>query len=159
MTILKFQYNVVNLANDGGVAVTISGLSSVASAAWSAPSSLIDNTPTDSAGLSYTQGLLRLSFSAALTAGSGAPYVTAAFLKAADGTNLPNPPGTGAVSPSPNAYQVVRQLVPSVAFSVLDFPEVDLDPFKYGVQLYNGSGVAFSGTATLTLYRWALQQA
>lgn len=158
MSVLKFQYNVVNLPKVSDT-VTISGLSSVASAAWSAPSSLIDNTPSNGYGLSHTRGLLRLSFSSALTAGSGAPYVTAALIKAADGTNLASPPGPTASAPSPNAYQVVRQLVASTAFQVLDFPEVELDPDHYGVQVYNGAGVAFSGTATLTLYRWALQQA
>lgn len=158
MTVLKFQYNVVNLAKVSDT-VTISALSTTASGGWTVASSLIDNTPGNSYGLSYTRGMLRLSFSAALTAGTGAPYLGVALIKAADGSTLANPPGTSAVAPSPNAYQVIRQLVASATFDVLDFPEVDLDPDHYGVQVYNGSGVAFSGTATLTLYRWALQQA
>lgn len=158
MSVLKFQYNVVNLAKVSD-AVTVAGLSTVASGAWSAPSSLIDNTPGNGYGLSYTRGLLRLSFSGPLTAGSGAPYVTAVMIKAADGSTLANPPGTSAAPPSPNAYQVVRQLVAGAAFQVVDFPEIDLDPDHYAVQLCNGSGVAFSGSATLVLYRWALQQA
>ncbi len=158
MTVLKFQYNVVNLAKVSD-SITIGGLSTLASAGYSAPSSLIDNTPGNSHGLSYTRGLLRLSFPAALTAGSGSPYLAACMLKAADGSTLPTPPGSGAAAPAPNAYQVIRQLVANAAFQVVDFPEIDLDPDHYAVQIYNGAGAAFSGTATLTLYRWALQQA
>ena len=158
MTILQLKRTISN-ATKVSDAVTIASLSSLASAAYSAPSTLIDNTPANGYGLSFTSGLLRLSLSAALTAGSGAPYVTAFLIKAADGTNLANPPGTSATAPAPNAYQVVRQVVAGAAFSVLDFPELALDPELYGIQLYNGSGVAFSGTATLTLYRWNLQEA
>lgn len=133
--------------------VTISGLSTTASGAWSAPSTLIDNTPSGPHGKSYLRGTVRLAFSAALTAGSGAPYVTLVLLEARDGTNLANPPGTSATAPSPNARQVIVQLVPSAAFQVLDFPWFDTDAVLYGFQIYNGSGVAFSGTATMTLYR------
>ena len=158
MTVLLLKRTISNAAkvSDG---VTIASLGTLASAAYSAPSSLIDNTPANGYGLSFTRGMLRLSFSAALTAGSGAPYVTAFLLKAADGTNLPNPPGASASAPAPNAYQVVRQVVASAAFSVLDFPEFELDPEQYAVQLFNGAGVAFSGTTTLTLYRWNAQEA
>ena len=134
--------------------LTISGLSSVASAAYSAPSSLVDNT---AATKSYLSGWVRLSFSAAQTAGSGAPYVTLFALEARDGANLPNPPGGSAAAPSPNARQVTAQLVPSGGFQVVDFPMLDLYPFQYGFQFYNGSGVAFSGTATATLYRGDVQ--
>ena len=140
-------------------AVSIAGLSTLASGAYSAPSVLIDNTPTGPHGVSYLSGMLRLSFSAALTAGTGAPYITAYLLTAADGANLPNPPGSAASAPMPNARQVIGQLIASAAFSIVDFSAVDLDPFLYGVQLYNASGVAFSGTATLTLYRWTPQGA
>ena len=153
MSLLQFSYKE---QNDTKVAdtMTIASLASLPSAAYSAPSSLIDNTPANSYGISFTRGMLRLTFSAALTAGAGAPAVTAFLLKAADGANLPNPPGTAAAAPSPNAYQVIRQVVASAAFSVLDFPEFELDPEQYAVQLYNGAGVAFSGTVGLTLYRW-----
>ena len=134
--------------------LTISGLSSVANAAYSAPSSLVDNT---AATKSYLSGWVRLSFSAALTAGSGSPYVTLYALEARDGTNLPNPPGASAAAPSTNARQVMAQLVASASFQIIDFPLLDLYPFQYGFQFYNGSGVAFSGTATATLYRGDLQ--
>lgn len=133
--------------------VTISGLSTTASGAWSAPSTLIDNTPSGPHGKSYLRGTVRLAFSAALTAGSGAPYVTLVLNEARDGTNLANPPGTSATAPSPNARQVIVQLVASAAFQIVDFPWFDTDAVLYGFQVYNGSGVAFSGTATMTLYR------
>ncbi len=140
-------------------AVTITGLSTLASGAYSAPSSLIDNTPSGPRGVSYVSGMLRLSFSAALTAGSGAPYITAYLLTAADGTNLPNPPGAAATAPMPNARQVIGQLIANAAFSIVDFSVVDLDPLLYAVQIFNNSGVAFSGAGTLTLYRWTPQGA
>ena len=138
-------------------AITIASLSTLGSGAYSAPSSLIDNTPSDPAGVSYLRGQVRLSFSAALTAGAGLPYITLFILKAADGTNLPKPPGTSAASPALNQHQLIRQLVASTAFQIVDFPALDLDPFQYAFQINNNSGVAFSGTATLTLYRWNLQ--
>ncbi len=153
MSVLAFTYREQNDTQVSDT-VTIASLSTLASAAYSAPSTLVDNTPTNARGLSYTKGLLRLSFSAALTAGTGAPYIAAYALKAMDGSTLPNPPGATAAAPSPNAYQVIWQAVASGAFSVVDFPPFDLDPQQYGFQIYNNSGVAFSGTATLTLYRW-----
>jgi hypothetical protein len=134
--------------------VTISGLSSVASGAYSAPSTLIDNTPSNSHGVAYINGLVRVSFSGALTAGSGSPYVTLFRLVAADGSTLPSPPGSSAAAPSPNALQSIRQLVASGSFQVLDFGEFELPPMKFALQVFNNAGASFSGTATMTLYRW-----
>lgn len=141
------------------VAVTIGSISSLASAAYSAPSTLVDNTVGGVNTISYTRGVLRLAFGTALTAGSGAPSLTLFAIPALDGTNLSNPPGASATAPSPNAAQVIAQLVPSASFSVVDFPPLDLDPFKFGLQIYNGSGVAFSGTVTPTLYLFGQQLA
>lgn len=153
MSVLAFTYREQNDTQVSD-AVTIASLSTLASAAYSAPSTLVDNTPAGPHGISYTAGILRLSFSAALTAGAGSPYLAVYAHKAMDGTNLPSPPGTAAAAPSPNAEQVLWQAVASGAFSVIDFPLFSLDPELYGFQIYNGAGVAFSGTATLTLYRW-----
>jgi hypothetical protein len=139
--------------------VTISSLSSLGSGSYSAPSTLIDNTPTNSHGFSYLRGSLRLAFSAALTAGSTSPYITLIVMKAADGTNLPNPPASSATAPSPNQKQYIVQLVPSASFQIVDFDGFDLDPFLYGFQIFNNSGVSFSGTVTATLYRWNVQGA
>lgn len=134
--------------------VTISGLGSIASGAYSAPSSLIDNTPAGPHGIAYLNGLLRLTFSSPLTAGSGSPAIYAYRLVAADGTNLPNPPGASAAAPSPNALTSIAQQVASAAFSILDFGPFDMAPMQYAFQIYNNAGVTFSGTVALTLYRW-----
>jgi len=134
--------------------LTIASLSSIASGAYSAPSSLVDNTATTK---SYLSGWVRLSFSAALTAGSSSPYITLYIHEARDGTNLPSPPGASAAAPSPNARQVIVQLVASGSFQIVDFPMVDLGPFQYAFQIANNSGVTFSGTATATLYRGDVQ--
>lgn len=134
--------------------VTISGLSSLAAGGWSYASTQIDNTPSGPRGKSYLRGTVRLAFSAALTAGSGAPYIVLVALEARDGTNLPNPPGTAAVAPRPNEpKQFTAQLTASASFTSVDFPWFDLDSMPYGFQIQNNSGVAFSGTATMTLYR------
>ncbi len=133
------------------VALTISGISTLAAASWSAPSSLVNNTGTTSAP-SPMIGKVRLSFSAALTAGAGSPYIGFVLLYALDGTNLPNPPGTAAAAPSPNAYQLSTQVTPSGAFSIVDSPEFTLLGSELAIQIYNGTGVAFSGTVTPTLY-------
>jgi hypothetical protein len=137
-------------------ALTIGSLSTLGAVSYSAPSSLVDNT---AGTMSYLRGMVRLSFSAALTAGASAPFITLYRLKAADGSNLPNPPGASAATPSPNALQSIRQLVASGLFQIIDFEPFDLDPFYYGFQIYNNSGVAFSGTVTATLYRWNVQGA
>lgn len=136
--------------------ITIASLSSLGSASYSAPSTLVDNTVAGNAK-SYLRGWVRLSFSAALTAGTGSPYIVLYAHQARDGSTNPTPPGTGATAPSPNALQVIVQLNASATFQVIDFPPIDLDPFKYAFQIQNVSGVAFSGTATLTLYRGDVQ--
>jgi hypothetical protein len=136
--------------------LTIASLSSITAGSYSATSSLVDNTATT---MSYLRGLVRLSFSAALTAGSGAPYITVYRHVAANGTQLPNPPGSSAAAPSANALQSIRILVASGSYQYLDFGPFDMDPFQYGFQVYNNSGVAFSGTVTATLYRWNVQGA
>jgi hypothetical protein len=134
--------------------LTIASLNSISSGAYSAPSSLVDNTATTK---SYLSGWVRLAFGGALTAGSGAPFITLFVHEARDGTNVPSPPGASAAAPSPNARQATVQLVPSGSFQVIDFPMFDLGPFQYAFQVYNNAGVAFSGTATATLYRANVQ--
>lgn len=135
--------------------VTIASLSSLGSAAYSQASSLIDNTPSNAHGFAYINGLLRLSFSGALTAGAGSPYIQAFLLTAADGTNLVSPPGSGtATAPRPNQPSSIAQLVPSAAFQIVDFMLPELTPLQLAAQIYNVAGVAFSGTVTATLYRW-----
>lgn len=133
--------------------LTVTGLTGLTTANQSAPSSLVDNTATTK---SYLSGWVRLALSAALTAGTGSPYIVLYIHEARDGTNLPSPPGTGAVLPSPNARQAIVQLTPSASFQVVDFPMVDLGPFQTAFQFYNASGQTF-GTATATLYRGDVQ--
>lgn len=134
--------------------LTISGLSSIANGAYSASSSLVDNTATTK---SYLSGWVRLAFSGALTAGTGSPSITLYIHEARDGSTLPSPPGTSAAAPAPNARQTIVQLIASGSFQVLDFPVVDLGPFQTAFQFANNAGVAFSGTATATLYRGDVQ--
>jgi hypothetical protein len=134
--------------------VTISGLGSIISGAYSAPSTLVDNTPAGPRSIAYLNGLLRLTFSSPLTAGAGSPNIWVYRLVAADGTNLPNPPGASAAAPSPTALASVAAQVASGSFSVVDFGPFEMEPFKYGFQMLNNAGVTFSGTVALTLYRW-----
>lgn len=134
-------------------------LTSVTSGGYSVTSNTVDN----STGTLYLNGILRLTFSTPLTAGTGAPYIALYPQTFLDGTNVQNPPGTGAVAPRPNATGVYAQVVASTAFSVIDFGDpgqgFPLGPFVYGFQFFNTSGVAWSGggTITATLYRWNLQ--
>lgn len=154
-----------NLASVSDALSFGTALTSVGSAAYSVASSLIDNTPTGPHGVSYLNWLLRLSFSTALTAGSGAPTIVLYPLAALDGTNMPNPPGSVASAPLPNQRGLTAVLIASAAYSIIDFGDptggYPLGPFKYGFQLYNNSGVAWSGggTITATLYRWDVQGA
>jgi hypothetical protein len=133
--------------------VTIASLSSIANGGYSAPSNLVDNTTNSGAQKSFLRGYVRLGFSAALTAGTGSPSIVLYLHQARDGSILPTPPGTSAIAPTPNAQQVIVQLTASATFQYIDFPAFDMDAFKYGFQVLNASGVAFSGTATMTLYR------
>ena len=135
-------------------ALSISGLSTLAAGAYSAPSALLDNTPSGPRGFSFLSGSLRLVLSPALTAASGSPYLTAYFLQARDGSSVANPPGAAAIAPPANAPQCIAQLPSGGAFGIVDFNPIELDPMLYAIQLYNASGVAFSGTVTATLYRW-----
>ena len=134
-------------------ALTIPSLSGLGSGAYSAPSSLLDNTTTNTQGKSFLRCVARLSLSAAVTAGSGSPYLVLYALAALDGTNLPNPPGTTAQAPRPNARQRIAQLTAGASFQIVDFDDpFDLEPAQYAFQVLNNSGVAL-GTATLTIYR------
>ena len=134
-------------------ALTIPSLSGLAISAYSAPSSLLDNTTTSPQGKSFLRCVARLSLSAPVTAGAGSPYLTLYALAALDGTNLPNPPGAAAAAPRPNARQRIAQLTAGAAFQTVDFDDpFDLEACPYAFQVYNGAGVAL-GTATLTIYR------
>lgn len=138
-------------------AVTIASLSTLGAASYSAPSTLVDNTPANARSLSYLRGLLRLTVPGAgsgVTTSGSAPFLTLFRLIAADGTTLPNPPGAAASAPAPNTLQTPVQLISAASYSVVDFGPFDLDPFQYGFQIYNNSGVAFSGSCTAILYRW-----
>lgn len=132
---------------------------------YTLPSDLIDNTPTGPRALSYLNGLLRLTFATPLTAGSGTPFITLFPLAALDGTNIASPPGAAAASPAVNAKFMLRQMVASTAYSIVDFGDngegFSLGPFKYAFQFYNSSGVAWSGGGVIgvTLYRWNPQGA
>lgn len=131
-------------------------LTSVSAGGYSVPSGLVDNTYAGGANRLF--GTLVLNFSTALTATGGSPFITLFPLLLADGVTYPNPPGNAAAAPSPNAYQLVRQ-VNAAAYSSLTYRGIDLEPGKYAFMFYNNSGVAWSGggTITATLYRYNLQ--
>lgn len=143
--------------NTTGTALTITGLSTVGAAAYSAVSSLVDNTSTAGAAQG-SWGYVRLSFSTALAAGTGAPFITCYGFPALDGSTIANPPGTtSAQAPGANVpLQDTQQLTASGNFSVVDFGPFPLDGTYYGFSFYNNSGVAFSGTVTATLFRDAI---
>lgn len=135
--------------------ITISSLSSITDGSYSQASSLIDNTPSNAHGFAYINGLLRLSLSAAVTAGSGSPYLQVFVLTAADGSTLVSPPGAGsATAPRPNQLSAMAQLIASTNYQVVDIPLPELPPMQIALQIFNNSGVNFSGTVSATLYRW-----
>lgn len=147
-------------------ALTFTGgaLSAVGSGAYSYSSDLLDNTPGSANGC-FINGLLRLTFSTPITAGSGTPYITLFPAAALDGASIAAPPGTTNGAPAPNARFLLRQLVATGAYSIVDFGDplegFPLASFKYGFQFLNGSGAAWSlgGTIAATLFRWNPQGA
>jgi len=143
---------VVQNAPNNAVTLTFStSIDTLATGAYSVPSDTVNNV-SGSATTSYLTVAVRLAFSAALTAGAGTPYITLYMLEARDGTNLPNPPGTAAAAPAPGARQVTMPLVASGAFSIVDFPEMEVGSYDVAFQFLNESGVDFSGTVTATAY-------
>jgi hypothetical protein len=123
-------------------------LTGVTSGSYSVPSALYDNSPTGQQ--MRANATLLLTFGTPLTAGSGSPYVGLYPMSLPDGTTYPNPPGNAAAAPSPNAYEVVVQVVASANYSALIFPNIQLLPTKFAFSLYNNSGVNWSGGGTIT---------
>lgn len=102
-------------------------------------------------------GIVRLGFSASLTATGGAPYIIMFIHPLLDGSTYPSPPGSASTTnPRPNATAIYAQLN-AAAYQVVDFGDATqgfgLGPFQYAFQFQNQSGVTFN-TVTATLYRW-----
>lgn len=138
--------------------VTVSGLATLGAGAYSFPSSLLDNTPTNSYSKSFLRGTMRLSFSSGVVVGATNPTIVLYRLLATDGTNVASPPASGTTNQPPaNVPNSVSILPPSSTIQYVDFGPFELDPFKYSFQFYNNSGTAFSGSVSATLYTWDVQ--
>lgn len=110
----------------------------------------INNTPTDGTTISYDLADLTITLSSAVTAGSGAPYITVWILPAVDGTNYPNPPGSSAAAAPPNLIGGTYQGVPSVSTQTIEVLNIPIPPYNFKVMIQNNLGVALPSTNTST---------
>ncbi len=116
-----------------------------------ATTAAIDNTETTVGSAAFEQGDLWLVMSAAITTGTGSPFLVATVLESLDGTNY-EPALVSGTTLYPIERSSTKPLDPSTAYTVLRIPLL-IPPSLFKVALLNNSGVAFAATVTASLYR------
>lgn len=121
-----------------------------------AVSGVIDNTPATLGHAAYEFGDIELVMSAAITSGSGSPYVQAVALRCLDGTNY-DQAGVSNNQIFPVTGSVPEPVFPSGSISVIYIKRVPLPATLFKIAILNETGVAFAATVTASLYRGEYQ--
>ena len=147
MTTTHFSQSTNGLALD--TAIAGSSLNALTSGSY-AMGAAINNTPTDGTTISYDLADFTMTFSSAITTGSGAPYLSIYLLPEVDATSYPTPPGATAGAAPANYLVGTYQGVASTSTSTISVLNLPIPPYNFKIMIQNNLGVTFPATNTST---------